>query len=163
IPWSAFGIPDGSEVRWVQVHGFNEHCGEGGQKPIPVAPKPEPGQEQRTSTYVGAWEETALCETAEIRQERWTYLLTEQRVQNVEWDASSQSWATEWGNWIVVSEEKVEKVEEQTLRMTDEQIAQICGMPPTGAPLLGAVGFAATLLLLGGVFLAVRNRREGRV
>jgi len=158
IPWSAFGIEDGSEIRWVQVHGYNEHFGEGGQKPIPVTPKPEADRETRTSTYVGAWEETALCETAEIRQERWSYLLTEERTQTVSWNPAAQSWNTTWGNWTVVSEEKVEKVEEQTLRMTDEQIAQLCGMPPTGAPLIGAAALAVGLLG-GGIALAVRKRR----
>src|SRR5690625_5092867 len=47
IPWSAFGITEGSRITWVQVHGYNQHFGEGGQKPVPVGPKPEPGSEAR--------------------------------------------------------------------------------------------------------------------
>lgn len=54
IPWSAFGLTTCDTVSWVQIHGYNEHYGEGGQPPIvvgscapqveepPVAPPPTP-------------------------------------------------------------------------------------------------------------------------
>jgi hypothetical protein len=46
IPWSAFGLDGDFCVTWVQVAGFNEHFGEGGQAPwctapvVPVVPDP---------------------------------------------------------------------------------------------------------------------------
>src|SRR5690625_1021894 len=47
IPWSAFGVNSGC-VEWVQIHGFNEHFGEGGQDPVCFGnetPEPEPSPE----------------------------------------------------------------------------------------------------------------------
>ena len=43
IPWSAFNIQAPECVAWVQVHGFNEHFGEGGQSPVCLtSPEPTP-------------------------------------------------------------------------------------------------------------------------
>lgn len=48
IPWSAFGVPAGACVMWVQISTFNEHFGEGGQPPVclteetPWTPDPTP-------------------------------------------------------------------------------------------------------------------------
>ena len=47
LPWSAFGLdPAAACVSWVQVAGFNEHFGEGGQPPVgagcALAPSPSP-------------------------------------------------------------------------------------------------------------------------
>ena len=44
LPWSALGIPADSCVAWVQVAGYNEHHGEGGQSPVCLSttPTPEP-------------------------------------------------------------------------------------------------------------------------
>lgn len=43
IPWTAFGVDTGC-VEWVQIHGFNEHFGEGGQTPVCFGDEtPEPG------------------------------------------------------------------------------------------------------------------------
>jgi len=43
IPWSAFAVPANGCVTWVQVHGYNEHFGEGGQTPVCLGtPKPDP-------------------------------------------------------------------------------------------------------------------------
>lgn len=162
IPWSAFGITEGSEIRWVQVSHHSAHFGEGGQKPIPVTPKPQAGTETRQREYVGAWEETALCETAEVAQERWTYRLTEERTQTVSWDPSSQGWDTTWSDWTVASDEKVEKVAEQTVRMTDDMIASMCGMPPTGAPLKGAAVVAGLTVLAGAGMVAARRKAATR-
>lgn len=43
LPWSALGITDGC-VSWVQVAGYDEHFGEGGQSPVCLSttPTPEP-------------------------------------------------------------------------------------------------------------------------
>ncbi|GAA3798959.1 hypothetical protein [Cellulomonas soli] len=44
VSWSRIGVPTGACITWVQVSGFNEHFGEGGQSPVcttrPVVPKP---------------------------------------------------------------------------------------------------------------------------
>lgn len=48
IPWSAFGLPEYFCVLWVQIHGFNEHFGEGGQEPVCMVgavPSPSPSPE----------------------------------------------------------------------------------------------------------------------
>ncbi|HWJ84528.1 MAG TPA: hypothetical protein VNR62_03815, partial [Cellulomonas sp.] len=42
IPWSAFGLEGSFCVTWVQIGGFNEHFGEGGQDPVCVDPTPDP-------------------------------------------------------------------------------------------------------------------------
>nr|WP_029292180.1 hypothetical protein [Cellulomonas sp. HZM] len=42
IPWSAFGLEPPFAVTWVQVAGYDEHFGEGGQPPVVVAPPTEP-------------------------------------------------------------------------------------------------------------------------
>lgn len=157
IPWSAFGIAEGSEIRWVQVHGYNQHFGEGGQKPIPVTPKPEPQSEDRVRKELGEWEETPMCETGEIRKVLWEYEVAERREQTVTWNSDTQSWDVIWGEWIVVSREQSKQVGSVTVRMTDEQI-EACGLPPTGAPLVGA-GIAALALMGGGGALAFRKRR----
>lgn len=36
IPWSAFGLTTCDTVSWVQIHGYNEHYGEGGQPAVTV-------------------------------------------------------------------------------------------------------------------------------
>lgn len=152
IPWSAFGIPSGSEIRWVQVHGYNEHFGEGGQKPVPVTPRPEPQIETRESYETTGWQETYLCETAEIRYERWDDLVVEAREQTVTWNPASQGWDVVWGDWLEVERERTDLEETYTVRMSDEQIAERCGLPPTGAPLAG-VAVGAALLAGGGLLL----------
>jgi len=48
IPWSAFGVDSGC-VEWVQIHGYNEHFGEGGQDPVcfgDAEPTPDPSISQ---------------------------------------------------------------------------------------------------------------------
>lgn len=43
IPWSAFGVPNNGCITWVQVHGYNQHFGEGNQKPVCLGtPRPDP-------------------------------------------------------------------------------------------------------------------------
>lgn len=41
VPWSAFGLSGAFCVRWVQISHYNEHFGEGGQKPVCVMPPSE--------------------------------------------------------------------------------------------------------------------------
>ena len=158
IPWDAFGITEGAEIRWVQVSHHSAHFGEGGQKPVPVHPKPTPDAEDRVLEQAGGWEDTALCETAEIRQQKWLYHSAERREQTVTWNPAAQSWDTSWGDWIVVTFDRHTLLEEQMVRMTDEQIAQQCGMPPTGAPVLGAAALAGVVVLAGAGMVAARKR-----
>ncbi|WNN95200.1 hypothetical protein SEA_MAGRITTE_249 [Microbacterium phage Magritte] len=40
LPWSAFGLSGDFCVSWVQMSAFNEHFGEGGQKPLCVTKTP---------------------------------------------------------------------------------------------------------------------------
>lgn len=40
IPWSGFGLTGKFCVTWVQVAGYNEHFGEGGQQPVCVGDTP---------------------------------------------------------------------------------------------------------------------------
>lgn len=158
IPWSAFGIPDGSEIRWVQVHGYNQHFGEGGQKPVPVGPRPAPQVETRESLQTTGWEEILLCESGEVRFERWDERVAEAREQSVTWNSASQVWDIVWGDWLVVERERTELNETYTIRMTDEQIAA-CGLPPTGAPLTAAA-IVAGALILAGIGVSVVRRRK---
>lgn len=55
IPWTAFGVPAGACVAWVQVSTFNEHFGEGGPPPMclteeePWTPEPQPTETPTTT------------------------------------------------------------------------------------------------------------------
>lgn len=49
IPWSAFRLEEGACITWIQIHGYNQHFGEGGQDPfcivVPEEPVPEVPEE----------------------------------------------------------------------------------------------------------------------
>lgn len=47
LVWSDLGFAPGDCIEWVQLHGFNEHFGEGGQKPVCI-PTEEPPVEEPT-------------------------------------------------------------------------------------------------------------------
>ncbi|MDM7854604.1 hypothetical protein [Cellulomonas alba] len=40
VTWAELGVPTGACVTWVQVSGYDEHFGEGGQKPVSVTQPP---------------------------------------------------------------------------------------------------------------------------
>lgn len=43
VTWARLGLPADACIVWVQVHGYNEHFGEGGQSPVcRTTPAPEP-------------------------------------------------------------------------------------------------------------------------
>lgn len=43
VTWARLGLPADACIVWVQVHGYNEHFGEGGQAPVcRTTPAPEP-------------------------------------------------------------------------------------------------------------------------
>src|SRR5690606_31592270 len=42
IPWSAFSVPKKACITWVQIDGYNQHFGEGGQEPVCLGKKPKP-------------------------------------------------------------------------------------------------------------------------
>lgn len=59
VRWQTVGVPEGSCITWVQVSGFNEHFGEGGQKPVcnttckpgPYPPAPSPSPTPKPNPY----------------------------------------------------------------------------------------------------------------
>src|SRR5690625_4830954 len=162
IPWSAFGITEGSRITWVQVHGYNAHHGEGGQKPVPVGPKPDPSSETRTREEVETREVTQ-CPTEEAGYGTVTTLsvtveISEQRTSTIEWDGAD--WIETWGDWTETDREVTSTETVQVREMTDAEYAE-CGLPATGAPLMGAA-VAAGLLVLTGAGLAVARRRSTR-
>ena len=159
IPWSAFGITEGSRITWVQVHGYNAHHGEGGQKPVPVGPKPDPSPETRTREEVETREVTQ-CPTEEAGYGAVTTLsvtveISEQRTSTIAWDGAD--WVETWGEWTETAREDVHSETVQVREMTDAEYAE-CGLPATGAPLTAAAG-VALVLVLAGVGLAVARRR----
>ena len=159
IPWSAFGITEGSRITWVQVHGYNAHHGEGGQKPVPVGPKPDPSSETRTREEVETREVTQ-CPTEEAGYGTVTTLsvtveISEQRTSTIAWDGAD--WVETWGEWTETAREDVHSETVQVREMTDAEYAE-CGLPATGAPLTAAAGMAV-VLVLAGVGLAVARRR----
>jgi|SRR5690625_587761 len=162
IPWTAFGITEGSRITWVQVHGYNQHFGEGGQKPVPVGPKPDPSSETRTREEVETREVTQ-CPTEEagygtVTTIRETFRVTEQRTSTIEWDGAD--WIETWTDWTETGREVTDTETVQVREMTDAEY-EACGLPPTGAPLMGAA-VAAGLLVLTGAGLAVARRRSTR-
>lgn len=158
IPWSAFGITEG-RIIWVQIHGYNQHFGEGGQKPVPVGPKPEPGEETREREDV-AEREVTQCPSEEagygtVTTIRETFRVTEQRTSTIEWDGTD--WIETWGDWIETDREVTSTETVQVREMTDAEY-EACGLPATGAPLTAAAGMAL-VLVLAGVGIAVARRR----
>src|SRR5690625_3049195 len=106
IPWSAFGITEG-RITWVQIHGYNQHFGEGGQKRIPVGPKPEPGTETR-EVEDNEEREVTQCPSEEagygtVTTIRETFHVTEQRTSTIEWDGAH--WIETWGEWTETDRE----------------------------------------------------------
>lgn len=91
-PWSALGIDIETEcVSWVQIHDYNQHFGEGGQKPVGKAcGDTTPPVEEPPFTGVEKWSPsvTTTCETAtfshpefriaatQIKPENYTYQVT---------------------------------------------------------------------------------------
>src|SRR5690625_2774433 len=143
IPWSAFGITEGSRITWVQVHGYNQHFGEGGQKPVPVGPKPEPGTETRVVEDAEE-RETFQCPSEEAGYGTVTTLsvtveISEQRTSTIAWDGAD--WVETWGEWTETAREDGHSETVQVREMTDAEYAE-CGLPATGAPLTAAAGMA---------------------
>src|SRR5690625_2234977 len=161
IPWTAFGITEGSRITWVQVHGYNAHHGEGGQKPVPVGPKPDPGTETRHVEDV-AEREVPQCPTEEagygtVTTLRVTVEISEQRTSTIAWDGAD--WVETWGEWTETAREDVHSETVQVREMTDAEYAE-CGLPATGAPLTAAAGVAVVLVLAGVGLAVVRRRTE---
>src|SRR5690625_1852668 len=161
IPWSAFGITEG-RITWVQVDGYNQHFGEGGEKPIRVGPKAEPGTAGSAREDV-AEREGPQCPTEEAEYGtgttiRETFRVTEQRTSTIEWDGAD--WIETWTDWTETGREVTDTETVQVREMTDAEY-EACGLPPTGAPLMGAA-VAAGLLVLTGAGLAVARRRSTR-
>ncbi len=58
VRWQTIGVPQGSCIEWVQVSGYDEHFGEGGQKPVchttckpnPYPPSPSPSPSPSPTT-----------------------------------------------------------------------------------------------------------------
>ena len=157
IPWSAFHITEG-RITWVQIHGYNQHFGEGGQKPVPVGPQPDPNEETRTTTEYEE-RETFQCPTDETGYGTVTTIavtveVVEERASTISWDGTD--WVETWGDWTEVSRTDLSSETIEVREMTADEYED-CGLPPTGAPLIGA-GIAALALLGVGGALALRRR-----
>src|SRR5690625_1740903 len=162
MPWSAMGIQDGSRVTWVQISHHSAHFGEGGQKPVRVGPKPEPGTETREREDV-AEREVPQCPTEEagygtVTTIRETFRVTEQRTSSITWDGAD--WIETWGDWTETDRSVPSAETVEVRELTDAEYAE-CGLPPARAPLMGAA-VAAGLLVLTGAGLAVARRRSTR-
>lgn len=103
IPWSAFGLVECETVDWVQVHGFNEHYGEGGQPPVVVGdctatppatpPAPEPTPEPEATTPESVPE---LAETGLSTGESWLLILA---LLFLVAGATFSAWSVRAGEW----------------------------------------------------------------
>src|SRR5690625_1775817 len=150
IPWSAFGITARSRITWVQIHGYNQHFGEGAQNPVPVGPKPEPGSEARVVedtdervTFQIPSEEAGYGTVTTVRV---TVHITQERTSSVVWDGAD--WTVVWGEWTETGREDGHSETVQVREMADAEYAE-CGLPATGAPLLGAAAGALLLVIAG--------------
>lgn len=152
LPWSALSIPDGSRIMWVQIHGYNEHFGEGGQKPITTGPKPDPSHETREREETGDWTPEPLCETWETEWTKTTWIISEERESTIVWSSEAQDWEEVWTDWEETDRQVID-TKTRTEQMDPNDTT--CGLPPTGAPVAGLVG-VALLLTVGGA-LAVRR------
>lgn len=164
IPWSAFGLTDNFCITWVQVHGYNQHWGEGKQKKmcvppvnpcvddpytpgceIPPAPETWEATEGRTSLVVCEPGSTGFgVITSEARdgvkepvwvESEWRWVLP------VEWT---------WTGWYVTGEERVADVQCEPLADSGGEL-----------PLLYMVG--GTVLAVTGGVMVLASRRSRTV
>lgn len=161
IPWSAFGLTDDFCITWVQIHGYNQHYGEGPTKSmcippvdpcvdnpygpgceIPPAPETWNTSEERTSELVCEPEATGFgIVTTEIRhgvkapvwvETEWTWVLP------TEWT---------WSDWTVTAEDRVESAACDPLVEVGSTLSPV---------LLGG----ATVMLIGGTALMLTRKRQ---
>lgn len=160
IPWSAFGLTDNWCLSWVQIHGYNQHYGEGPHKELcipPVDPCVEDpfGVGCEVPPAPEAWHKTEertnplVCEPGNTG---FGTVTTESRegTKNPVWVETEWAWVLPvdwtWADWEVESEERVE--------------SELCEpLPEVGSTLnpwyLGA-GFG--FLVLGSAVMFARRR-----
>lgn len=160
IPWSAFGLEDDWCLTWVQVHGYNEHYGEGEHKQICVPPTnpctidayapgcdipPAPESWLTSDERVNP----VICENGATG---FGTVTTEMRegTRTPEWIETEWSWVLPlewtWGDWYVVSEDRVESSLCDPLAESGSEVS----------PALLAGG--AVIVLAGGTLLFWRKK-----
>lgn len=161
IPWTAFGLTEGFCITWVQIHGYNQHYGEGKHKSVCVPPAnpcvddpyapgceipPAPEEwhtvEERTNPLVCEPDATGYgIVTTEMREGTRTPV----------WNEAEWRWVTPtewtWTDWTVVSEERV----------ADESCDPLV---ETGSSLSPAYVAGAGALLAGGAAVLLLGRRR---
>lgn len=164
IPWSAFGLSNDFCISWVQVHGYNQHWGEGKQKELCIPP----ANPCVDDTYAPGCEIPPAPETWRTSEERTSPLVceanstgygivtTEARdgVTEPVWVESEWRWVMPedwtWTDWYVTGEERVPDVQ-------CEPIAESGGSSP-----LQYVAGGVILAVAGGVMVIVSRRTAYR-
>lgn len=138
IPWTAFAA-DIECITWVQVSGYNEHFGEGGQEPLcltkpPVAPPTDTEQRERI--------------TAVNCEERVVEWVKEKRDAIFEYDWTVPGWTNVgWTPWTVTE-----------TGFRNEKDASCDTLPTVGSPATMAALLAGLIALAGGGLMIRRAR-----
>lgn len=163
IPWTAFGLEGEFCVTWVQISQYNEHYGEGQQKPVCVTPpvtcEDDPTQEGcDIPTQPESWtteQERTLDPVCVVPANGKATVTVEKRtgVKDYIWNAETWTWNLPldwtWSDWTVVSTSEVETED-------CEPLAE------TGGEAWAAAGIALVLMTAGGGLLLAR-RKPSRV
>lgn len=140
IPWTAFA-EDIECITWIQIHGYNEHFGEGGQEPFclqkpPTAP-PEDAEYKETITEIN-------CE------ERTISWIKEKREAIFEYDWTVPEWKNVgWTDWVQIDS-----------GFRNEKDVSCNDLPTVGSPVnLAMVGIGGLALLAGATVMMASRRR----
>ncbi len=140
IPWTAFA-KDIECITWVQIDGYNQHYGEGGQKPLcitkpPTAP-PSDSEDREVITGVN-------CE------ERIVEWRKDRREAVYDYDYTKGKWVqTGWTEW--------KKIDSGFHNKKDASCEDLPTVGTSVSPVLLTIGIAA---LLGGLFILFFRRRK---
>lgn len=162
IPWTAFGLTDNWCLSWVQIHGYNQHYGEGPHKELCIPPVNPCVEDQyapncKIPPAPETWydsQERVNDLVCEVGATGYGIITTEAREGTLTpvWVETEWSWVlpTEWvwTDWIVVSEERV----------VDESCDPLVEVGSTLNPMV--VAGAGAMLLGGAAVFLLRGRRE---
>lgn len=141
IPWAAFDT-DLQCVTWVQVAGYNQHFGEGGQEPYciqkPSTPPPSDSEERVRDTQV-------KCD------ERIVTWVKEKRDAIFDFDWTQNRWVqTDWSEW-----EQIDSGFRNERPDTCDEIPSVGSSTP-----MWVLGASLLLLGVGGMTLAAARRKS---
>ncbi len=101
VPWSALGLAPPECVAWVQLHGFDEHFGEGGQVPVCLegadpTPTPTPSSSAPTPVPGPAPDPVVVVRWVDV----WYQCADQNVTQHREVTTTPWVWDAAAGRWV---------------------------------------------------------------